>query len=107
MFETAKEYLDRIRKNKVWVKGVLVNTLNREGNEFWYQLREPSDLNAGNKESKVFLQFKAAGWLKATEYIDKLNKTQDIYKYVITGTVTVNCPKVDRIVSPPCGTCPK
>ncbi|MCC7572846.1 MAG: hypothetical protein KO464_05605 [Candidatus Methanofastidiosum sp.] len=105
MFESAKEYLDKLRKNKVWVRGVLVNTLNREGNEFWYQLREPAGLNTSNsnyKESKVFLQFKAAGWLKATEYIDNLNRTQEIYKYVITGTVTVNCPKVDRTVSPPC-----
>ncbi len=107
MFETAKEYLDKLRgSNKIWVRGYLVNTLNREGNEFWYQLREPSDLNAGNKESKVFLQFKAAGWLKAMEYIDNQNKSQEQYKYVITGTVTVSCPKVDRTVSPPCPTCP-
>ena len=40
MFESAKEYLDKLRKNKVWVKGVLVNTLNREDKEFWYQLRK-------------------------------------------------------------------
>ena len=55
MFETAKEYLDRLRGGgKVWVRGYLVNTLNREGSEFWYQLREPADLNAGNKESRYF-----------------------------------------------------
>jgi hypothetical protein len=105
MFESAKEYLDKLRKNKVWVKGVLVNTLNREDKEFWYQLREEAGINV--RESKVFLQFKAAGWMRAMEYIDNLNKTQEIYKYVVTGTVTVECPKVDRVVKPPCGTCPK
>lgn len=105
MFESAKEYLDKLRKNKVWVKGVLVNTLNREDKEFWYQLREEAGINV--RESKVFLQFKAAGWMRAMEYIDNLNKTQEIYKYVVTGTVTVECPKVDRVVKPPYGTCPK
>ena len=45
--------------------------------------------------------------MRAMEYIDNLNKTQEIYKYVVTGTVTVECPKVDRVVKPPCGTCPK
>lgn len=107
MFESAKEYLDKLRSSKIWVSGYLVNTLNREGNEFWYQLREPSGINSGNTPSKVFLQFKAAGWKKAVEYIDNLNKTQTKYKYVIAGTVTVNCPKVDKVVTPPCNTCPK
>lgn len=108
MFETAKEYLDKLRgSNKIWVRGLLVNTLNREGSEFWYQFREPSGINAGDAPSKVFLQFKAAGWLKATQYIEDLNRSQEQYKYVITGTVAIDCPKVDRTVSPPCGTCPK
>ncbi len=102
MFESAKEYLDKLRKNKIWVRGVLVNTLNREGNEYWYQLREAAGINAGNTPSKVFLQFKAAGWMKAVEFIDNLNKSQEQYKYVIDGTVTVVCPKVDKTVSPPC-----
>jgi hypothetical protein len=105
MFETAKEYLDKLRNNKVRVKGVLVNTLNREGNDFWYQLREETGIRIG--ESKVYLQFKAAGWYKAMCYIEDLNKSQDKYKYIVTGNVSVNCPKVERTVSPPCSECPK
>jgi len=106
MFETAKEYLDKLRgSNKIWVRGVLNNTLNREGKEFWYQLRQSALETPVGKESKVYLQFKAAGEYKAKEYIDNLNKSQDIYKYVITGTVAISCPNVDRTVSPPCPSC--
>ena len=108
MFETAKEYLEKLRgSNKVWVKGVLNNTLNREGNQFWYQLRQSAAETPAGAESAVYLQFKAAGEYRAKEYIANLNKTQDQYKYVITGTVAINCPKVEHTVTPPCPTCPK
>ena len=103
MFETLTEILDKLKgSNKVWVRGFLVNTLNREGNEFWYQLREPSGLKMGNASSQVFLQFKAAGWQRAMDYIDKLNKSQSQYKYVVDGNVSIDCPKVDHTVYPPC-----
>lgn len=96
----ALDYLKQLRDRRVWVQGVLVNTTQRNGTAFIYQLREEGG-------TKVYLQFEANGWLKAMEYIQNLNKTDTSYKWVVTGTVTIPCDKVNRTVSPPCGTCPK
>lgn len=94
----AADFLRKLRDRRVWVSGVLVNTTQRNGTAFVYQLRE-----AGG--SKVYLQFEANGWLKAMEYIQELNKTDPVYKWVVTGTVTIPCDRVNRTVKPPCGGC--
>lgn len=102
----ALEYLQQLRDKRTFVEVVLVNTTQREGTAFWYQLIEPIKENK-NTPSKVYHQFKANGWLKATEYIKELNQIDKVYKWILKGSVTIPCNKVNNTVKPPCGTCPK
>lgn len=91
----AKEFLDKLRGGTNRIEGVLLNTTEREGNDFWYQLR--------GEDGKIHLQFKAAGWFHAMEFIKELNGVQDEYKYIVTGTVQVPCANFEpRTIYPDC-----
>ena len=83
MFETAADFLNRLRGHPTIKRGILRNTGERIGKDIRYILQQP--------DGKVVLDFWAPGWKAASEYIQELNKKGPI-RYIVDGTETITCP---------------